>query len=71
MGERNGVVNGTTGNRFHPNGNATRAQVTTILRNYLTMNQNSQTPDTGKTGKVLAAYFSATGSAKAVDESIA
>ena len=33
----NGVVNGTTGNRFDPNGNATRAQVATILRNYLTM----------------------------------
>ena len=33
----NGVVNGTTGNRFDPNGNATRAQVATILRNYLTI----------------------------------
>ena len=67
----NGIVNGTTGNRFDPNGNATRAQVATILRNYLTMDQNSQTLDTGKTEKVLVAYFSATGSTKAVAETIA
>ena len=32
----NGVVNGTTGNRFDPNGNATRAQVATMLHRYLT-----------------------------------
>lgn len=33
----NGVVNGADGNRFLPQNNATRAQVATILRNYLTM----------------------------------
>ena len=67
----NGVVNGTTGNRFDPQGTATRAQVATILRNYLTTDQNGQTPDAGKAGKVLVAYFSATGSTKAVAETIA
>ena len=33
----NGVVNGADGNRFLPQNDATRAQVATILRNYLTM----------------------------------
>lgn len=31
----NGIVNGKSGNRFDPKGNATRAEVATILRNYM------------------------------------
>ena len=67
----NGVINGKDGNLFDPQGNATRAQVATILYNYLTKDQNNQTPDTGKNGKILVAYFSATGSTKAVAETMA
>lgn len=67
----NGVVNGTSGNRFAPQAGATRAQVATILRNYLAKDQNNQTPDTGKDSKALVAYYSATGSTKAVAETIA
>ena len=82
----NGVVNGKTGNRFDPNGNATRAQVAVMLRNYLTMTPDTPAtpqppvtpvtpadpqPDPGRSGKILVAYFSATGSTKAVAETIA
>ena len=67
----NGIVNGTEGNRFDPQGNATRAQVATILCNYLTMTSVTPQPDPDTSGKVLVAYFSATGSTKAVAETIA
>lgn len=66
----NGIVNGLTGNRFDPHGNATRAQVATILRNYMTLEQGGeQTPDTAS-GNVLVVYYSATGSTRAVAETI-
>ena len=59
----NGIINGMGGNRFAPKNNATRAQVATILRNYL---QNETpapepTPTPDANAKVLVAYFSATG----------
>lgn len=63
----NGIVSGVEGNRFLPQGSATRAQVATILRNYMTM---EQTPDTD-TGNVLVVYYSATGSTRTVAETIA
>lgn len=57
----NGIVNGMEGNRFVPSGNATRAQVATILRNYMIM-ETPETPDTPDTpdesGKTLVVYFS-------------
>ena len=54
----NGIVNGMEGNRFAPSGNATRAQVATILRNYMTMN-TPEIPDTpAESGKTLVVYFS-------------
>ncbi len=54
----NGVINGKSGNLFDPKGTATRAQVATILRNYLTMTP-AETPDTpSATGKTLVVYFS-------------
>lgn len=62
----NGIVNGKTNNLFDPTGNATRVEVATILRNYMTMKQNgSQTPDDGKSN-TLVIYFSATGSTETV-----
>ncbi|MGI6028754.1 MAG: flavodoxin [Candidatus Heteroscillospira sp.] len=53
--QANGIVNGMEGNRFAPRGNATRAQVATLLRNYMT----TETPDTPtENGKTLVVYFS-------------
>lgn len=68
----NGVMNGMDGNRFSPKSSATRAQVATILRNYLTMDApvTPETPDGGE-GRVLVAYFSATGNTEAVAQTIA
>ncbi|MEA4816991.1 MAG: flavodoxin [Lachnospiraceae bacterium] len=61
----NGIVSGKSGNLFDPQGNATRAQVATILHNYMTMTTGN--PDTPTTdGKTLVVYFSATGSTEAV-----
>mgnify|MGYP004663872579 CR=1 FL=1 len=56
----NGIINGMSGNRFAPKNHATRAQVATILRNYLTMNESEQ-PTEGAGGKALVAYFSRAG----------
>ena len=67
----NGVVNGTTDNRFDPNGNATRAQVATILRNYLTMTPVTPQPDPGTGNKILVAYFSGSGNTERVAQDIA
>ncbi len=70
----NNVVSGKNGNIFDPQGNASRAQVAAILRNYLTMDnkeQQPEQPDNSKNGKVLVAYYSATGSTKAVAETLA
>ncbi len=63
----NGIVNGKENNTFDPQGNATRAEVATILRNYLTMGAPEQpsTPDTEEPN-ALVVYFSATGNTEAV-----
>lgn len=54
----NGIVNGIGNNLFAPRGNATRAQVATILRNYMTV-ETPETPDTpDESGKTLVVYFS-------------
>ena len=62
----NGIVNGKENNTFDPQGNATRAEVATILRNYLTIGAPEQpsTPDTEETN-ALVVYFSATGNTEA------
>ena len=69
----NGIVNGRPGNRFDPKANATRAEVATILRNFLSQQSNPDTPETPTTtsSKTLVVYFSASGSTKAVAETIA
>ena len=69
----NSIVNGRPGNRFDPKANATRAEVATILRNFLSQQSNPDTPETPTTtsSKTLVVYFSASGSTKAVAETIA
>lgn len=52
-----GTVSGKEGNRFVPQGTATRAEVATILRNHA----NSETPEPSPDSpRVLIAYFSCT-----------
>ena len=70
----NGIVSGRPGNRFDPAASATRAEVATILRNFLSQQPNADTPETPSqaTGsKTLVVYFSASGSTKAVAETLA
>ena len=57
----NGIINGMEGNRFAPKNNATRAQVATILWNYLQNETPAPEPIPDANAKVLVAYFSATG----------
>ena len=61
----NGIVNGVEDNRFLSQSSATRAQVATILRNYLTMEEAGE-PEDPAGSRVLVAYFSATGNTEAV-----
>ena len=70
---QNGVISGRPGNRFDPKANATRAEVATILRNFLSQQSNPDTPETPTTtgSKTLVVYFSASGSTKAAAETIA
>lgn len=51
----NGVINGMSGGMFAPKNNATRAQVATILMNFLT--KGNDQPATGEAQNVLIAYF--------------
>lgn len=66
----NSVIAGMSGNRFDPKGNATRAQVATILMNYLQNDTPAPTPEPDPTpsqgGKTLIAYFSATGNTESI-----
>ena len=59
-----GVILGKDGNRFDPSGGATRAQAAVILYRYLTGTASPHTNQAG--GKVLVAYFSATGGTKGI-----
>lgn len=70
----NGIMNGKDGNRFDPNGNATRAQAAVILRNYMQLNSTTPepTPEPTPTGsRTLVVYFSASGNTETAAEYIA
>jgi flavodoxin len=71
----NGIVNGKEGNRFDPKGDATRAQVATILMNYTETQQSEPSTDpdstTNTNTKVLVAYFSATNNTRPLAEYVA
>ena len=57
----NGIVNGKNGNVFDPQGNATRAEVAAILRNYMLRDSSEPVavPDTPSgESKTLVVYFS-------------
>lgn len=56
----NGVVNGADGNRFLPRNSASRAEVATMLRNFLTTDE-TEPEQPSDSPRVLVAYFSATG----------
>ena len=67
----NGVVNGKEGNRFDPQGHATRAETAAILQNFQGPENPSvpdpapeHTPSSGS--KTLVVYYSATGSTERV-----
>lgn len=65
----NSIVSGVEGNRFLPQGNATRAQVATILHNYMTMDNGTEEPSGDN--HVLVVYFSGSGNTEAVAETMA
>ena len=67
----NGIVNGMEGNYFLPQDSATRAQVATLLQNYLTMEGTGEPDAPAEESRVLVAYFSATGNTERVANAIA
>ena len=67
----NGVVNGSEGNQFLPQDHATRAEVATILRNYMTRRAPEEPEQPADDTRVLVAYFSATGNTENVANFIA
>ena len=67
----NGIVNGVEGNYFLPQDSATRAQVATLLQNYLTMEVTDEPDAPAEESRVLVAYFSATGNTERVANAIA
>ena len=72
--QANGIMSGKPGNFFDPKGNATRAEVATILSNYMQMSsaEPEPTPDPeGSNSRVLVAYFSGSGNTEAAAEMIA
>ena len=67
----NGIVNGMEGNYFLPQDSATRAQVATLLQNYLTMEGTGEPDAPAEESRVLVAYFSATGNTERAANAIA
>lgn len=69
----NGIMNGKDGNLFDPKGNATRAEIAAILRNYMQLNNTTPdpAPDPEPSGsRILVAYFSGSGNTEAVAQTI-
>lgn len=64
----NGIVGGKAGNRFDPQGNATRAEVAAVLMRYLGGEQTTPTPAPTPEDEqnVLVAYFSRTGTTEEI-----
>lgn len=64
-----GIVGGKEGDRFDPQGRATRAETAAILQRYRTQGPAGPSGEPG--GKVLVAYFSRTGTTEQVAETLA
>ncbi len=71
----NGIISGKGYNRFDPRGNATRAEIATMIMNYAQYKEGDEptppTPPTPSGSKTLVVYFSATGSTERVANIIA
>ena len=65
-----GIVNGAENNQFLPQDNATRAEVATILYNYMTREQGSEQVPDAAGDDVLVVYFSGSGNTEEVAETI-
>lgn len=65
----NGIITARSDGRFAPNDSATRGEIVSALYNY--MGKSSETPAPSGNGKVLVAYFSASGNTEAVANAIA
>ncbi len=68
--QESGYINGVGGNRFDPDGTATRAQVAVILMRYdqAQTEEPSPEPAPDEGADVLVAYFSATGNTEIIAE---
>lgn len=63
----NGIISGKGGNRFDPRGDATRAEIAAMMKNYIEYKESAEpTPPTPSGSKTLVVYFSATGSTERV-----
>lgn len=65
----NGIIAARSDGRFAPTDNATRGEIVSALYNY--MGKSSETPAPSGNGKILVAYFSASGNTEAVANAIA
>ena len=65
----NGIIAARSDGRFAPTDNATRGEIVSALYNY--MGKTSTPPASTGNGKILVAYFSASGNTKAVANAIA
>lgn len=71
----NGIISGKGNNRFDPRGNATRAEIATMVMNYAQYKEGDEptppTPPTPSGSNTLVVYYSATGSTESVANYIA
>lgn len=65
----NGIITARSDGRFAPADNATRGEIVSALYNY--MGKNSAPPASTGNGRILVAYFSASGNTEAVANAIA
>ena len=71
----NGIISGKGNNRFDPRGNATRAEIATMIMNYAQYKEGEEptppTPPTPSGSNTLVVYFSASNNTESVANTIA